>query len=192
MRTISRKHLPYSKFQEVIWVVTRLLLLALSFTETCNCQKMFRTNWWKLTPYAVQSNGKTTGIFPSILQKAIEMCCSDCSKQRLPELDFEGGNTSKALKDGVLEVNANIDDNIDLHFPIHGSRAQTIYGNGLPYVALIQSPGAAFIISSMNQYNESERVMKIVLACWPLMLVLFLASYVFGLVMWLIVSSTIQ
>lgn len=157
-------------------------------TETCSCKTMFTANWWKLTPYTDLKNGTIAGIFPSILEKAIEMCCKDCSTQSLPEIDFVGMNRSLALKSGVLEVNANIGDDTDFHFPIYGIKSQTSYGDGFPYVPLVKSPGAAFIISSANQYNESDRVMKLMLNTWPFFLVLILTSYFVGLFIWLVVS----
>ena len=140
-------------------------------TETCSCKTIFTANWWKLTPYTDLKNGTITGIFPLILEKAIEMCCRDCAKQSLPEIEFLG------MKNGVLEVNENIGDDTDFHFPIYGTKSQSSYGDGLPYIPFVKSPGAAFIISSANEYNESDRVMKIVFNTWPFFIFLFCWSY---------------
>ena len=151
-------------------------------TETCSCKTIFTANWWKLTPYTDLKNGTITGIFPLILEKAIEMCCRDCAKQSLPEIEFLG------MKNGVLEVNENIGDDTDFHFPIYGTKSQSSYGDGLPYIPFVKSPGAAFIISSANEYNESDRVMKIVFNTWPFFIALILSSYFVGLITWFVVS----
>ena len=156
--------------------------------ETCSCQGSFKTNWWELTPYTKNKDGDSTGIFPSILQKAINMCCKECAENMSPKIHFARTDSSKGLQNGILEVSQNINDDIDLHFPIYGAKSQTTYRNSFPYVPLVQSPGAAFIVSSANNYKESKRILNIVLSYWPLSIVILFASYFVGLIMWLLVS----
>ncbi len=160
-------------------------------SETCSCQRQFTTNWWQLTPYTTPENDIAVGIFPDILKHAIEFCCSDCVHGDAASIDFVGSKETKSFQRGFIEVKNNIRDEIDFHFPIHGTKFKMQYANGFPYVPLVHSPGAAFIISSKNEFNESERVMKITLDSWTFILVLALASYMVGLIMWLIVSSWI-
>ena len=83
----------------------------------------------------------------------------------------------------------NLGEDTDFHFPIHGTKYKMQYANEFPYVPLVHSPGAAFIISSENAYNQSNRVIQTFLDSWTFILVLVLASYMVGLIMWLIVSS---
>lgn len=82
----------------------------------------------------------------------------------------------------------NLREEIDFHFPIFGTQYKTTYGNGFPYVPLVHSPGAVFLISSRNEFNESDKVMETVLTSWTFIVVLILLSYFVGLIMWLVVS----
>ena len=86
----------------------------------------------------------------------------------------------------------NLREDTDFHFPIHGTKYKMQYANEFPYVPLVHSPGAAFIVSSENAYNQSKRVIQTFLDSWTFILVLVLASYMVGLIMWLIVSSCIR
>ena len=166
------------------------LLQRLSFvSETCNCQKVFTTNWWQLTPYTTHEDNTAVGIFPDVLNSAVKFCCSDCVHGDTAAINFVGSNRTKSLRRGIIEVNQHLSDNIDFHFPIHGTKYKTTHGNGFPFVPLVHSPGAAFIISSNNAYNESERVMKTLLDSWTFILTLVLASYFVGLIMWFIVRA---
>jgi hypothetical protein len=163
-----------------------------SISETCSCQREFTTNWWQLTPYTTFENNTAVGIFPDILTHAIEFCCEDCVYGDAATINFIGNEKTKALQRGFIEVKNSLREDIDFHFPIHGTGYKMEYAGGYPYVPLVHSPGAAFIISSHNGYNQSERVIQTFLDSWTFIVVLVLASYMVGLVMWLIVSSLID
>ena len=158
--------------------------------ETCSCQRVFTTNWWQLAPYTTLEDNKAVGIFPDILRHAVAFCCSDCVHGDSATIDFVGNNKTKikSLQRGLIEVKNNLREETDFHFPIYGTKFKMTYANGFPYVSLVHSPGAAFMISSQNTFNESERVIRTVLDSWTFILVLLFLSYFIGLIMWLIVS----
>ena len=157
--------------------------------ETCTCQKVFTTNWWQLTPYTTDEDNTAVGIFPDVLKHAIKFCCSECVYGDKAAINFVGSNKTKSLQRGIIEVRQHLGEDIDFHFPIHGTKYKTTYGNGFPYVPLVHSPGAAFIVSSFNSFNESGRVMNLILNSWTFIIVLVFSSYVVGLIMWLIVRD---
>ncbi|XP_028409022.1 protein sidekick-2-like [Dendronephthya gigantea] len=156
------------------------------YGETCSCQRVFTSNWWQLIPYTTVDEDKAIGIFPDILKNAIEFCCLDCVHGHAASINFVGTNKTKSLQRGIIEVKDNLREEIDFHFPIFGTQYKTTYGNGFPYVPLVHSPGAVFLISSRNEFNESDKVMETILTSWTFIVVLILLSYFVGLIMWLV------
>lgn len=108
------------------------LLLSTFISETCSCRREFTTNWWQLTPYTTLESNKAVGIFPDILNQAVQFCCSDCLHGDTPTINFAGSNNTKSLQRGFVEARNSLREENDFHFPIHGTKFKATMHMGIP------------------------------------------------------------
>ena len=163
------------------------------FTETCNCYSRIFTNYWLNPPYMdVNSDGNQTGIFPPILRLLVRSCCGECAAHGYTEIDFRSsGDKDSARKSTEKEVREDIDDAIELSFPVYGRMDQTEYSKEYGFAPLVQSAGVAFIVDVDEPGAAAKMVVKAVFNLWPLIITVFISAFFSGIVMWSLVSLTV-
>ena len=160
------------------------------FTETCNCYSRIFTNYWLNPPYMdINSDGNQTGIFPPILRLLVRSCCGECAAHGYTEIDFRSsGDKDSARKSTEKEVREDIDDAIELSFPVYGRMDQTEYSKEYGFASLVQSAGVAFIVGVDEPGAAAKMVVKAVFNLWPLIITVFISAFFSGIVMWSLVS----
>ena len=139
------------------------------------------------------SRGNVTGIFPPILRLVVRSCCGECAAHGYTQVDFHtAGDNESAIKTTQKQVREAIDDMTELSFPVYGRMDQTDYSNEYGFAPLVQSAGVAFIVTGVEPGAAAKMVVKAVFDLWPLIITVFISAFFAGIVMWLLVSETVQ
>lgn len=98
------------------------------------------------------------------------------------------GRSSYSLKANELRVILNVDEHTDLSFPIVGVRGLKTF-MGFPYISVVDHPGVVLLVKDKT-FNQvvSNKVLLMMLACWPLLSLMLLMSAVASVFVWLLVS----
>jgi len=101
------------------------------------------------------------------------------------------GKGGQALKPGYESMQYDIDDVPEISFPVPGNMYMTKYMGLYSYFYLVESPGIAFITVSDPPISMSYLVMQSIVDCFPMLFIAVCLAYISGIVMWLIVSTSI-
>lgn len=87
-----------------------------------------------------------------------------------------------------MNVLENINSTTMVSFPVSGNREQHQFrgDDSLVFVAIVDSPGVAFIIADKKSIHHE--VLIAVLRVWPYVLFLLVFSYLAGIALWILVS----
>ena len=149
------------------------------------------------------------GVFSRILKEMIHQTCGHCQRRQggrrqrrssggggdgsVSTVDVHrNGRSSYSLKANELRVILNVDEHTDLSFPIVGTRDQHTF-LGFPFVSVVEHPGVVLMVKDRT-FNEvvSDKVISMMLTCWPLLALMLLMSVVASVLVWLLVSSCIS
>lgn len=146
-----------------------------------------------LDPYVIQSHSVTQGpgglLSPFVEDMAVT-CCQTCKTHGESYVDFEfNGKGEPALQRTEEALRLNILHATDLTFPVYGYKLQDKFRHEFGYTGIVESPGIAYVINT-NYGNETPTsLVHAVFACWPLALMGILLAYIFGFIMWAVVSN---
>ncbi|KAL9957849.1 hypothetical protein ACROYT_G034798 [Oculina patagonica] len=158
--------------------------------ETCHCEKRLTTNYWFYPPYVISSpTNNMSGIFMAFLDKMVLHCCGDCHNghgKSIMDYTLDGSN-NPARKNTEEEMRIAIDADTDLSLPAYGFSDQRKYMNNFRFVPVVESPGAAFIVTTEGLKSKSF-IERLVFGCGPLLLFNVTAICLTGLLMWIMES----
>ena len=163
-----------------------------SLLETCRCPSRVSTNYYLLPPYIYMRGKDLHGVFSRILKEMIHQTCGHCNRgvgEKESTVDVHrNGRSSYSLKANELRVTLNVDEHTDLSFPIVGTRDQRTF-LGYPFVSVVDHPGVVLLVKDRT-FDEvvADKVILMMLTCWPLLALMLLMSVVASVLVWLLVS----
>ena len=166
--------------------------------ETCRCPKYLRSNWWILPPYTNTSNPESPGgIFFMVAKQVLDLMCGTCPNGHgETEFCYEEGCEKKRRrrstdnsyqKNSLQDVATNVDENVEISFPVQGNRFMTTYAGVFPYISVVDAPGSAYF-TVKNVPSTAEVVVNASIACLPMVLLMTLFAWMAGIVIWFLVS----
>lgn len=166
------------------------------FVETCRCHKRITTNYRIFTPYVGLSDeslptnaSKMDGMLPYLLNDLALTCCKTCKLHGKSYVDFNlNGKNQPAMQKSPREVKSQIDDYVDLSFPIYGWTWLKVYEGYYRYIPLVQSPGIAYIVIMDDSIGPAEKMFKSILELWSYLALTLLLAAVAGIIGWFLVS----
>ena len=112
-----------------------------------------------------------------------EFCYEDdCDKKRRRR---STGNSYQ--KNSLQGVATNIDENVEVSFPVQGNRFMTTYAGVFPYISVVDAPGSAYF-TVKNVPSTAEVVVNASIACLPMVLLMTMFAWMAGIVIWVLVS----
>ena len=146
------------------------------------------TNWYSIGPYITRQGSSLEGPFPFILDGAARWCCTPCiNGHGDTTVDYENDKGGIAAEKDNVSVAQKIENEADMTFPIEGFKGQTAYGI-YRYVPLMESGGVALVGSLPTAEENTNFVILVGTACFPMLLMAFLMIMLAGNVIWAIVS----
>ena len=126
----------------------------------------------------------------AFLNNMVLHCCGDCRNGHGTSfVDYNlDGNNNPSRKSTEEEMRISIDSNTDLSLPVYGFSDQRRYMNRFRFVPIVESPGAAFIVTREGMKSKSS-IEHLVYGCGPLLLFNIMAICLTGLLMWILVCS---
>ena len=125
----------------------------------------------------------------AFLTKMVLQCCGDCKNGHgTPKIDYTlDGSNKNARKNTEKEMREAIDHSTDLSLPVYGFSDQRRYMDHFRYIPVVESPGAAFIVT--KEGLKSKSLLKgLVYGCGPLMIFNLAVIFLTGMLMWFVVS----
>lgn len=119
----------------------------------------------------------------AFLDKMVQHCCGDCHNGHgisIRDYALDGSN-NLARKNTEEEMRLAIDFNTDLSLPVYGFSDQRKYMNNFRFVPVVESPGAAFIVTREGLKPKSF-IDRLVLGCGPLLLFNLTAIFFDGII----------
>lgn len=126
----------------------------------------------------------------AFLDKMVHQCCGDRHNGHgTSVMDYTlDGSNNPARKNTEEEMRISIDSETDLSLPVYGFSDQRKYMNNFRFVPVVESPGAAFIVTKEGLKSKSF-IERLVFGCGPLLLFNVTVICLTGLLMWILVSS---
>ena len=155
-------------------------------------------NWWNIPPYTDGNELDPGGIFSHTVNMLLDMCgtcpnghgktkpcyspsCDQHSSRRRRAVDtYEQGSLQEALN--------NINDDVDISFPIQGNKYMTHYGGVYPYISVVETSGAVYFTVKIIP-STSHVIIKSAVYAIPLLMFITLLSVLAGIIIWLLVSA---
>ena len=107
------------------------------------------------------------------------------------DLNSNGFDQSAELPNSH-RLKSSIADPTDFFFPVYGFKDQSHFAEEFGYHGLVESPGMAYIVNTNSHDDMPNAVLMKVVSCWPAMALLFMITYLAGLIIWSVVSQEIQ
>ena len=95
---------------------------------------------------------------------------------------WTNGKGQRSAKKSCLEVLADIDDVLQISFPICGNRYITRYLGNYAYINLVESPGVAFIATTRPPGKAALHMISAVLGTVPLILMSACVAFISGFI----------
>ena len=175
-----------------------LVLLNCDFlAETCKCPEYLKVNWWKIPPYTNENALNPGGIFSHAVKMMLEMCgtCPNGHGKTKacysPGCDQQSSRRRRAVdtfqQEGLQQVIDNINDDVDISFPIQGNKYLTHYGGEFSYISIVETSGSAYFTVRKTP-STSHVVLSAAFYSIPMLLLFFLLSVLAGFIIWILVS----
>ena len=155
-------------------------------------------NWWNIPPYTNGDELKPGGIFSLPVEMMLEMCgvCSNghgktkaCYRPGCDQHTSRRRREVETLeKDSFQEVLNNINNDVDISFPIQGNKYMTHYGGVFPYISVVETPGSVYF-TVKNIPSTAHVLLNASVYSIPLLLLVFILSLLAGIVIWVLVST---
>lgn len=128
------------------------------------------------------------GIFPYIINDAVEFCCQTCASHGASVVDFSKNQHGQASEvSSINELLGSIDGQTDLTFPVYGYLGMTTYHQRLQYTPLVESPGSAFLVKK-EKSSMGSLLMSNIIGNWSLLVMMTCMAMAAGAIMWTLVS----
>ncbi len=125
-----------------------------------------------------------------MLAKITSYTCRGCKNQK-STLDFvSNGKNGWAEKKSIREMKKDIDDYVQLSFPVFGSSELDFY-NGYAFVPVFPHPGMVYFIIKDTLAKTVGGMIITVLKTWPIFLINVLFITLSGFFIWALVSPLI-
>ena len=150
------------------------------------CPKNITTNWYHSPPFVVrdEDGGHPSGIFPTLLDQMISVCCGNCSLSHGVSDIIYG--TPKLALNNVKDATV-ASDVVHMSFPIAGKKTDDEY-KGEYYRPLFKSPGIAILAMSEDPSESAQAMLMSVISAWPVLVLTIIMAWLAGVVMWTLVS----
>ena len=160
------------------------------FSETCNCFPKLFTNWWSNAPYVDNPLSlNKTGMLPTILRNVVKTCCGECGAHGRTVIDFKRtASDARAEKSGLVDFQTHIGEGAELSFPVYGFMHQKYYMDIYGFVPIVQSPGVALITIGDEEGTAAMVLIRSLALCWPILFLSVIMLWMFGVLMWFLVS----
>ena len=160
------------------------------------CSRVISITWLSFAPFIFQPknnttktetelNGKVTGVFYSIIGRAVQFCCKRFDN-RGTRLEY----THKA--ENIYTLHANIFyDKASVGMPVYieNERSSQTYGGTLAFIKVLESPGLVVIGNKDDvKQNDSKLLWKTIYNQWPIVLISVLLCAISGICVWVLVS----
>ena len=147
------------------------------------------TNFAASAPYIYRdSKGNINGLFASILSNLTQYTCGTCKRSPESQLDYKNnGKNGWAEKQSLREMKKDIDNYVDISFPVFGSNELTTY-YGFSFVPVFSHPGVVYFIIKDSIQDQIANMMRGVLETWPIFAVNVVLLTLAGYIIWALVS----
>ena len=160
------------------------------------CSRVINITWLSFAPFIFQPknnttktetelNGNVTGVFYSIIGRAVQFCCKHFDN-RGTRLEY----THKA--ENIYTLHANIFyDKASIGMPVYIENEffDQTYGGTLAFIKVLESPGLVVIGNKDDvKQNDSKLLWKTIYNQWPIVLISVLLCAISGICVWALVS----
>ena len=164
--------------------------------QLSKCARVISITWLSFAPFIFQPknnttktetelNGKVTGVFYSIIGRAVQFCCKHFDN-RGTRLEY----THKA--ENIYTLHANIfNDKASVGMPVYieNERSSQTYGGTLAFIKVLESPGLVVIGNKDDvKQNHLKVLWKTIYNQWPIVLILMVLCAISGICVWVLVS----
>lgn len=123
------------------------------------------------------------GIFPEILKKALPTCCHPNASVQFAKLLF-----TQHIPADVRRT-----EDYDFTFPLYGDSMEATTYRSNPFIPIIEAPSVALVLMNDNlMKGKTKLIAKTIVKIWPLFLFILLFALCSGIIMWLLVSKTVN
>ena len=160
------------------------------------CFRVINITWLSFAPFLFQPknnttqtetdlNGKVTGVFYSIIGRAVHFCCKHFDN-RGTRLEY----THKAENINTLHANIFYDKaSIGMPVYIENEFFDQHYGGTLAFIKVLESPGLVVIGNKDDvKQNDLKVLWKTIYNQWPIVLISVLLCAISGICVWVLVS----
>ena len=160
------------------------------------CSRVINITWLSFAPFIFQPNnntaktetefnGKVTGVFYSIIGRAVQFCCKHFDN-RGTRLEY----THKAENINTLHANI-FNDKASVGMPVYNEKEcfDQDYGGTLAFIKVLESPGLVVIGNKDDvKQNDLKVLWKTIYNQWPIVLISVLLCAISGICVWALVS----
>ena len=160
------------------------------------CSRVISITWLSFAPFIFQNNknnttqtekldGNVTGVFYSIVGRAVQFCCKHFDN-RGTRLEY----THKAENINTLHANIFYDKaSIAMPVYIENEFFDQHYGGTLAFIKVLESPGLVVIGNKDDvKQNDLKVLWKTIYNQWPIVLISVLLCAISGICVWVLVS----
>ena len=160
------------------------------------CSRLINITWLSFAPFLFQPknnttqtetdlDGKVTGVFYSIIGRAVHFCCKHFDN-RGTRLEY----THKAENINTLHANIFYDKaSIGMPVYIENEFFDQHYGGTLAFIKVLESPGLVVIGNKDDvKQNDLKVLWKTIYNQWPIVLISVLLCAISGICVWALVS----
>ena len=148
-------------------------------------------NWYSNPPYVEDLPSKQmTGIMADLVKSMIKSSCGKCQNEESKIHGYQSLSGENPVKKNELEVKGSIGKEFHVSFPVFGYSSITRYMEYHVFILFIESLGSATIVRNEVDYaKKTITAFKSILNIWPMYLITFLITGVFGIFIWHCVSA---
>ena len=163
--------------------------------QLSKCARVISITWLSFAPFIFQPknntkqteklDGKVTGVFYSIVGRAVQFCCKHFGN-RGTRLEY----THKAENINTLHANIFYDKaSIAMPVYIENEFFDQHYGGTLAFIKVLESPGLVVIGNKDDvKQNDLKVLWKTIYNQWPIVLILMVLCAISGICVWVLVS----
>ena len=163
--------------------------------QLSKCARVISITWLSFAPFIFQPknntkqteklDGKVTGVFYSIVGRAVQFCCKHFGN-RGTRLEY----THKAENINTLHANIFYDKaSIAMPVYIENEFFDQHYGGTLAFIKVLESPGLVVIGNKDDvKQNDLKVLWKTIYNQWPIVLISVLLCAISGICVWVLVS----
>ena len=163
-------------------------LMRYTVDEKCDGGIPMAAAWQYYGPYAKPTKmhpGQTgvEGIFAHLINKMLHVCCNSSTTVKYGK-----------VVDSIRTLERQLDDPntaYDLSFPITSTSVEDVTFKDVPYIPFVQAPRVALLVRDTSELNKTSQLLRTVLKAWPILIFIIVAATLSGIIIWLLVSSSV-